>query len=82
VAIVDPLAAQLTAIGRQMAGNSSDDLPLFFALPGVIPPALAQEAQFSRALGEAYDLIAARGALAAVTAAPGSWTGRPDRVSR
>ena len=70
VAIVDPLAAQLTAIGRQMTGNSSHDLPLFFGLPGVIPPALAQEAQFTRALGEAYGLIADRGALAAVAAEP------------
>ena len=70
--IVDPLAMQLTALGRQVTGNSSHDLPLFFALPGVIPPALAQEVRFVRALSEAYDLIAARGALAAVTAAAGS----------
>lgn len=74
VAIVDPLATHLTAIGQQMTGDSRHDLPLFYALPGVIPPVLAQEAQFARALGEAYDLMAARGALAVVTAATGAGT--------
>jgi len=72
VAIADPLAAQLTAIGRQLTGDSRHDLPLFFGLPAVVPAALAQEAQFTRAVSEAYDLIADRGALAAVAAARAS----------
>ena len=74
VEIVDPLAAQLAALGRQVTGNASHDLKLFFALPGVFPPALAQEPRFTRALAEAYEVITARGALAAVTAATGSDT--------
>jgi len=69
IEIVDPLAAQLAALGRQATGNASHDLPLFFALPGVFPAALTQEPRFTRALGEAYEVITARGALAAVTAA-------------
>ncbi|HEY1889693.1 MAG TPA: mannitol dehydrogenase family protein [Steroidobacteraceae bacterium] len=71
VAIVDPLATQLAALGRQVTGNASHDLPLFFALPGVFPPLLAQDPQFIRALSAAYELITGRGALAAVTAAAG-----------
>jgi fructuronate reductase len=69
VEIIDPLAAQLTALGRQTTGNASHDLALFFALPGVFPAALAQEQQFTHALGEVYEVIVARGSLAAVTAA-------------
>jgi fructuronate reductase len=69
IAIVDPLAAQLTALGRQVTGEASHDLPLFFALPGVFPDALVREPRFGHALGQAYDLITARGALATVTAA-------------
>jgi fructuronate reductase len=69
VAIVDPLAAQLTDLGRRTTGAARHDLPLFFALPGVFPAALAQEARFARAVGEAYDLITGRGPLAAVAAA-------------
>jgi fructuronate reductase len=69
VAIVDPLAAQLTALGRQVTGEASHDLPLFFALPGVFAAALMQEPRFAHTLGQAYDLITARGALATVTAA-------------
>ena len=72
VAIVDPLAAQLTAVGLQVTGTASQDLPLFFALPGVFPAALTDEPRFTHALGAAYDLIGARGALAAVTAAAAS----------
>jgi len=68
VEIVDPLAAQLAALGRRVMGEAGHDLPLFFELPGVFAPALTQEPQFTRALSEAYDIIAARGALAAVAA--------------
>ncbi|MGH8217212.1 MAG: mannitol dehydrogenase family protein, partial [Steroidobacteraceae bacterium] len=74
VAIVDPLGEQLAALGRQLTGNASHDLPSFFALPGVFPAALAQEPQFTRVLGEAYDVISARGALAAAMAAAGAET--------
>ncbi|MGH8298301.1 MAG: mannitol dehydrogenase family protein [Steroidobacteraceae bacterium] len=69
IAIVDPLAAQLTALGRQVTGEASHDLPLFFALPGVFADALVREPRFAHPLGRAYDLITARGAVAAVTAA-------------
>jgi fructuronate reductase len=68
VAIVDPLAAQLAALGRQLTGQASHDLPLFFALAGVFPVALAREPRFARSLAEAYDNISARGALAAAAA--------------
>jgi fructuronate reductase len=69
VAIVDPLATQLAALGLQATGAASHDLPLFFALPGVFPASLTQEPRFTHSLGEAYDAISSRGALAAVTAA-------------
>ena len=66
IAIVDPLTAQLAALGRQLTGQAGQDLPLFFALGGVFPPALAREPRFTRGVAEAYDAITARGALAAV----------------
>jgi fructuronate reductase len=75
VPIVDPLAAQLAALGRQLTGEAAHDLPLFFALPGVFPPALAREPRFGRALGEAYGRIASRGALAALATAPAAPAG-------
>jgi len=71
VPIVDPLATRLAALGRQLTGVASQDLPLFFALPGVYPDTLAGDPRFARALGEAYDRITARGALAAVAAISG-----------
>jgi fructuronate reductase len=75
VRIVDPLAPQLAALGRELTSDASQDLPRFFALPGVFPSALTQEPRFTRALGEAYDFIAARGALAAVVRAEDSGAG-------
>jgi len=75
VEIVDPLAVQLAALGRQAAGDPDHDLPLFFALPGVFPAPLQQDARFIRALSAAYEAIAARGSLAAVSAAAGSESG-------
>jgi len=72
IAIVDPLAEQLATLGRQVTGNASQDLPSFFALPGVFPAALATEPRFVRALGAAYDVITARGALAAAADANAS----------
>lgn len=68
VAIVDPLAAELTALGRQLTGDASRDLPPFLELPGVFPPALSQDPRFRRALGQSYDTLAAGGALAALAA--------------
>lgn len=72
IEIVDPLSAKLAALGREVSGEAANDLPSFFALPGVFPATLAQEPRFVRALGEAYDIITTRGALAAVAAAAGS----------
>jgi fructuronate reductase len=71
VAIVDPLAAQLTVLGRQVTGDARHDLPLFFALPGVFAEALVREPRFTSPLQEAYEAITARGALGAVAAASG-----------
>jgi len=71
VAIVDPLAAQLTVLGRQATGDARHDLPLFLALPGVFAEALVREPRFTSPLHEAYDAITARGALGAVAAASG-----------
>ena len=68
IAIVDPLASQLTALGRQATGKANHDLPLYFGLPGVFPAALAQEPRFTRALGETYEVFAAQGPLVSVTA--------------
>jgi fructuronate reductase len=67
-AIVDPLEGRLAALGRRATGEANHDLPLFFALPGVFAGSLAREPRFAGALGEAYDLITARGALAAAAA--------------
>jgi fructuronate reductase len=68
VAIVDPLAAQLTSLGRRLTGDADHDLPPFLALPGVISAQLAREPRFTGPLAEAYDRIGARGALGALTA--------------
>ena len=65
-AIVDPLAAQLAAIGRQLTGQASHDLPRFFALPGVFPAALSEDPRLRGALAQAYEAITARGALGAL----------------
>jgi fructuronate reductase len=62
--IIDPLSEQLAAIGRSATGNAKHDLPMFLKL-GVIPADAAGSAEFAHALGDAYDLIAARGPLAA-----------------
>ncbi|HEV2443880.1 MAG TPA: mannitol dehydrogenase family protein [Steroidobacteraceae bacterium] len=75
VEIVDPLSPQLAVLGRQLTGNAAHDLPSFFALPGVFPAVLIADPRFTRALSEAYEVIAARGALATVTAAASSAAG-------
>ena len=64
--IVDPLGEQLAACGLCATGDSIHDLPIFLSLPGVFPASLARNAEFVQVLGDAYDLIASRGALAAV----------------
>jgi fructuronate reductase len=63
--IVDPLCDQLAACGQRATGDSGHDLPMFLSLPGVFSASLSRNAEFVRALGGAYDLIAARGPLAA-----------------
>ncbi len=67
--IVDPLCEQLTACGQRATGESRHDLPLFLALPGVFTADLARNAEFLQRVGDAYDRIARRGALAAVAMA-------------
>jgi fructuronate reductase len=79
VEIVDPLAAQLATLGREVTGNAGHDLPLFFALPGVFPALLVQDPQFIRALSAAYEVITRRGPLAAVTMAAASEAGTESR---
>ncbi|HEY6455950.1 MAG TPA: mannitol dehydrogenase family protein, partial [Steroidobacteraceae bacterium] len=69
VPIVDPLREQLVACGERATGDSSSDLQMFLNLPGVFPASLARNAEFLQALGEAYDLIASRGPLAAAALA-------------
>jgi fructuronate reductase len=71
IPIIDPLATRLAALGPQLTGVARQDLPLFFALPGIYPDELARDRRFAGALGEAYDLITARGALAALAAGSG-----------
>lgn len=65
--IVDPLAQQLATCGRRTTGDSQHDLPLYLALPGVFSAELARNADFVRALGSTYDLIARHGPLDAIT---------------
>ena len=64
--IADPLSKQLAACGQHATGGSRHDLQMFLALPGVFPADLARNAEFVRTLGDAYDLIASHGPLAAV----------------
>jgi fructuronate reductase len=64
--IVDPLREQLIACGGSATGDSRHDLPMFLNLPGMFPASLSRNAEFLQALGGGYDIIAARGPLAAV----------------
>jgi fructuronate reductase len=63
--IVDPLRVQLTACGRRATGDARHDLPMFLNLSGVFSAQLSHNADFIRALGAAYELIARHGALGA-----------------
>jgi fructuronate reductase len=65
--IVDPLRGQLLACGRSATGDARHDLPMFLNLPGMFPASLVGNTEFTAALGGAYDAIAARGPLAAIT---------------
>jgi fructuronate reductase len=65
--LVDPLAGHLATCGRRATGDSQHDIPLFLALPGVFSTDLARNVGFVRALGNAYDIIARRGPLDAIT---------------
>ncbi len=65
--IVDPLDTRLVDCGRHATGDARHDLPAFLGLPGVFPAHLAQSAEFLRAVGEAYERIAASGVLSALT---------------
>jgi fructuronate reductase len=62
--IIDPLRNELVACGKNATGDSRHDLPMFFGLPGVFPASLVRNPEFTRALGDAYELIARRGPLA------------------
>jgi fructuronate reductase len=57
--VVDPLSERLFEIGRACQNRASRDLPAFFALESVFPPALAAEENFRSALGRAYDGLGA-----------------------
>jgi fructuronate reductase len=57
--VVDPLSERLFEIGRACQNRASLDLPAFFALESVFPPALAAEENFRSALGRAYDGLGA-----------------------
>jgi fructuronate reductase len=63
--IVDPLREELAACGRSATGNSRRDLPMFLNLSGIFPAQLSLNADFVRALGVAYDVIARHGPLGA-----------------
>jgi fructuronate reductase len=67
--IVDPLGEQLAACGRGATGDSRQDLPMFFDLPGMFPADLTHNATFVKELASAYDNIARLGPLAAIASA-------------
>jgi fructuronate reductase len=56
-AIVDPDAAQLAELGRACTGSATHDVNLFMAMRAVIPPAIAANAEFRRALEVAYERL-------------------------
>jgi len=57
VPIVDPDAAQLAELGRACTGSATHDVNLFMAMQAVIPPAIAANAEFRRALEVAYERL-------------------------
>jgi fructuronate reductase len=59
VAIVDPEAARLAAIGNACDGKASADVERFAVFESVLPGALLAQPPFRRALEAAYDKLAA-----------------------
>jgi hypothetical protein len=59
VALNDPLAPRLTALGMSCTGSGAADVPRFVALGEVFPRDLAREPRFNAALVSAYDDLAA-----------------------
>ena len=59
VAIVDPDATRLAAIGAACTGDARADLPRFAVCEAVLPPALMNEERFRKELETAYDRLAA-----------------------
>jgi fructuronate reductase len=59
VALNDPLAPRLTALGMSCTGSGAADVPRFLALGEVFPRDLAREPRFNAALVSAYDDLAA-----------------------
>lgn len=58
VAIVDPDAARLTAIGSACTGDARADVARFAVCEAVLPAALMADEHFRRALEAAYDSLA------------------------
>jgi fructuronate reductase len=58
IAIVDPEAARLTAIGSACTGVASADVERFAVFDSVLPPALFAQPVFRRALEAAYETLA------------------------
>ncbi|HEU4652789.1 MAG TPA: mannitol dehydrogenase family protein [Steroidobacteraceae bacterium] len=63
VAIVDPEATRLAAIGAACTGNFDPDLREFSAIETVFPAALLQNAEYRAALRDAYTSLANPNAL-------------------
>ncbi len=59
IPLVDPRAAQLTAVAARCSGRASDDLGPWFALDALIPDALRSDARFVAGLASAYDRLGA-----------------------
>lgn len=58
VAIVDPDAARLTAIGKECTGDAHTDVARFAVCEAVLPPALMADERFRRALEASYNSLA------------------------
>ena len=59
VAIVDPDAARLAALGVTCTGETRADVARFAVCESVLPPALFAEAKFRQALESAYERLGA-----------------------
>ncbi|RPE81209.1 mannitol dehydrogenase family protein [Vulcaniibacterium tengchongense] len=63
IALADPLAPALSAIGRAATGEAAGDVPAFLALDAVFAP-LSSDARFAQALRIAYAALGDGGAAA------------------